>query len=87
MLGSIIGLDRHRYGRRLRRSRDRAGSGAMSLSEKIGLGMAGSVLGGLLGRVLLHHGRGFVRLSSWIGSIVGSIVVVSIYLQVQQRRI
>jgi uncharacterized membrane protein YeaQ/YmgE (transglycosylase-associated protein family) len=63
------------------------GTGAMSTSEKILLSMAGSVVGGLLGRALLHHGRGFTQPSSWIGSIIGSVIVVSIYLQVQHRRI
>lgn len=63
------------------------GTGAMSTSEKIMLSIAGSLVGGLLGRVLLHHGRGFTQPSSWIGSIIGSIIVISIYLQVQRRRL
>jgi len=63
------------------------GTGAMSTSEKIVLSVAGSLVGGLLGRVLLHHGRGFTQPSSWIGSIIGSIIVISIYLQVQRRRL
>jgi uncharacterized membrane protein YeaQ/YmgE (transglycosylase-associated protein family) len=62
------------------------GGRTMNTSHKVVLTIAGSVLGGLLGRVLLHHGRGFTQPSSWIGSIIGSIIVVSIYLQVQQRR-
>ncbi len=63
------------------------GTGAMSTSEKVLLSMAGSVVGGLLGRVLLHHGRGFTQPSSWIGSIIGSVIVVSIYLQVLHRNV
>ena len=63
------------------------GTGAMSTSEKILLSIAGSVVGGLLGRVLLHHGRGFAQPSSWIGSIIGSIIVLSVHLQVQRRRV
>ena len=62
------------------------GGRMLSMSRKILLTIAGSVVGGLLGRVLLHHGRGFTQPSSWVGSIVGSMIVLLIYLQVQQRR-
>jgi uncharacterized membrane protein YeaQ/YmgE (transglycosylase-associated protein family) len=62
------------------------GSRTMSTSQKILLTIAGSVVGGLLGRILLHHGRGFTQPSSWIGSIIGSIIVLTVYFQVQQRR-
>jgi uncharacterized membrane protein YeaQ/YmgE (transglycosylase-associated protein family) len=62
------------------------GTGAMGFSEKIVLSIAGSLVGGLLGRVLLHHGRGFTQPSSWIGSVIGSVIVLLVYLQVQQRR-
>ena len=63
------------------------GGRMMNTSHKILLTILGSVLGGLLGRVLLHHGRGFTQPSSWVGSIVGSLIVVTVYLQVKQRRI
>ena len=62
------------------------GTAAMRTSQKILLTVAGSIVGGLLGRVLLHHGRGFSQPSSWVGSIIGSIIVVSIFLQVERRR-
>lgn len=62
------------------------GAQLMSISEKVALGIAGSFAGGLGGRILLHHGRGFVQVSSWIGSIIGSLVVLTIYMHVQQRR-
>jgi uncharacterized membrane protein YeaQ/YmgE (transglycosylase-associated protein family) len=62
------------------------GAQLMSSSEKVALGIAGSFVGGLGGRILLHHGRGFVQLSSWIGSIIGSLIVLTIYMHVQQRR-
>lgn len=62
------------------------GTGGMHTSEKILLSIAGSFVGGLLGRVLLHHGRGFAQPSSWIGSIIGSVIVLSVYLHVQHRR-
>jgi uncharacterized membrane protein YeaQ/YmgE (transglycosylase-associated protein family) len=59
----------------------------MSLSEKIMLGIAGSFLGGLLVRIVFHEPRGFVQLSSWIGSIVGAVIVLLIYMQIQERRV
>jgi uncharacterized membrane protein YeaQ/YmgE (transglycosylase-associated protein family) len=61
------------------------GAQLMTTSEKVALGIAGSCVGGLGGRILLHHGRGFVQLSSWIGSIIGSLIVLTIYLHVQRR--
>ena len=63
------------------------GGRTMSISQKIVLTILGSVVGGVLGRVLLHHGRGFTQPSSWIGSIVGSLIVLTLYLQVKQRRV
>jgi uncharacterized membrane protein YeaQ/YmgE (transglycosylase-associated protein family) len=63
------------------------GAQSMSISTKILLGIAGSFVGGLLCHVLLHHPRGFVQASSWIGSIVGSVIVLLVYLQIQQRRV
>jgi uncharacterized membrane protein YeaQ/YmgE (transglycosylase-associated protein family) len=63
------------------------GAQSMSISEKILLGITGSFVGGLLARLLLHHGDGFVQASSWVGSIIGSVIVLLVYLQVQQRRV
>lgn len=62
------------------------GARLMSLSQKIVLGIAGSFVGGLLGRLLFHHGRGFFQATSWIGAIIGSVIVLLVYMQVQQRR-
>ncbi len=62
------------------------GAQAMSVSEKILLGIAGSFVGGLLARVVFHHPRGFVQASSWVGAVIGSVIVLLIYQQVQQRR-
>ena len=62
------------------------GGELMTVSEKIALGIAGSFLGGLLIRVLLHEPRGFVQLSSWIGSIVGAVIVLLLYTRIQGRR-
>jgi uncharacterized membrane protein YeaQ/YmgE (transglycosylase-associated protein family) len=62
------------------------GASAMDTSEKILVSVAGSLAGGLVGHIVLHHGRGISQPSSWIGSIIGSVIVLSIYLHVQQRR-
>jgi len=55
--------------------------------QTILLGIVGSFVGGFLGRLLFHHGHGFVQTSSWIGSVIGSIIVLLVYLQVQKRRV
>ncbi len=62
------------------------GAQLMSLAQKIALGIAGSFVGGLLGRLLFHHGRGFLQVTTWIGAIIGSVIVLLVYMQVQQRR-
>lgn len=62
------------------------GAQLMSLSQKIALGIAGSFVGGILGRLMFHHGRGFLQVTSWIGAIVGSVIVLLVYMRVQQRR-
>ena len=62
------------------------GAQLLSITQKIALGIAGSCVGGLGGRILLHHGRGFVQVSSWIGSVIGSLIVLTVYMQIQQRR-
>jgi uncharacterized membrane protein YeaQ/YmgE (transglycosylase-associated protein family) len=48
--------------------------------------VVGSFVGGFLGRLLFHHGSGFVQTSSWIGSIIGAVIALLIYVQVEQRR-
>jgi uncharacterized membrane protein YeaQ/YmgE (transglycosylase-associated protein family) len=62
------------------------GAQSMTLPEKVALGIAGSFVVGLGGHLLRHHGRGFVQLSSWAGSIIGSLIVLTIYMQGQQHR-
>jgi uncharacterized membrane protein YeaQ/YmgE (transglycosylase-associated protein family) len=59
----------------------------VSLSEKVVLGIAGSLLGGFLVRLLLHQPRGFVQVSSWIASIVGSVIVLFVSLRMHERRV
>jgi uncharacterized membrane protein YeaQ/YmgE (transglycosylase-associated protein family) len=62
------------------------GKQSMTILETILLGVIGSFVGGFLGRLLFHHGSGFVQTSSWIGSIIGAIIALLIYVQVEQRR-
>jgi len=57
----------------------------MSIGATILLGVVGSFVGGFLGRLIFHHGGGFVQPASWIGSIIGAIIVLIIYLQVRKR--
>jgi uncharacterized membrane protein YeaQ/YmgE (transglycosylase-associated protein family) len=62
------------------------GKQPMTILQTILLGVIGSFVGGFLGRLLFHHGSGFVQTSSWIGSIIGSVIALLIYIQVEQRR-
>ena len=62
------------------------GKQSMTILQTILLGVIGSFVGGFLGRLLFHHGSGFVQTSSWIGSIIGAIIALLIYLQVERRR-
>ena len=62
------------------------GRQSMTVLQTILLGVIGSFVGGFLGRLLFHHGSGFVQTSSWIGSIIGSVIALLIYIQVEQRR-
>ena len=62
------------------------GKQSMSIVQTIILGIVGSFIGGFLGRLLFHHGGGFIQTSSWIGSIIGAVIALLIYMQFQQRR-
>jgi uncharacterized membrane protein YeaQ/YmgE (transglycosylase-associated protein family) len=62
------------------------GKQSMTIGQTILLGVAGSFVGGFLGRLLFHHGHGFVQTSSWTGSIIGSVIVLLGYLRMEQRR-
>jgi len=62
------------------------GKQSMTILQTILLGVIGSFVGGFLGRLLFHHGSGFVQTSSWIGSIIGAVIALLIYIQVEQRR-
>jgi uncharacterized membrane protein YeaQ/YmgE (transglycosylase-associated protein family) len=62
------------------------GKQSMTVGQTIILGIVGSFIGGFLGRLLFHHGGGFVQTSSWIGSIIGAVIALLIYTRLGQRR-
>jgi uncharacterized membrane protein YeaQ/YmgE (transglycosylase-associated protein family) len=62
------------------------GKQSMTVVQTIILGIVGSFIGGFLGRLLFHHGGGFVQTSSWVGSIVGAVIALLIYTRLGQRR-
>jgi uncharacterized membrane protein YeaQ/YmgE (transglycosylase-associated protein family) len=62
------------------------GRQALSIPQTIVIGIVGSFVGGFLGHFLFHHGGGFVQPSGWIGSIIGAVIVLLIYLRIDQRR-
>ena len=61
------------------------GRQSMSILQTILLGLAGSFVGGLLGRLLFGSGDSLVQPSSWIGSIIGAVIVLVIWLKVGGR--
>lgn len=61
------------------------GRQSMSVLQTILLGIVGSFLGGFLGRVLFGSGDGLVQPWSWIGSTIGAIIVLLVYLQISRR--
>lgn len=60
----------------------------ISVLMTIVIGIIGSFVGGFLGYLIFHHNSsgGFVQPSSWIGSIIGAIIVLFIYLRVTASR-
>ena len=60
----------------------------LSILATIVLGIIGSFVGGFLGYLLFHKDSqdGFVQPSSWFGSIIGSVIVLLIWLRVGNRR-
>ncbi len=86
MLGTIIGLLVIGFIAGLIARAIVPGKQNLSLLATLVLGVIGSFVGGFLGRLIFGHGSGFVQPSSWIGSIIGSIIVLLIYLALQRRR-
>ncbi|AMM22153.1 transglycosylase [Frondihabitans sp. PAMC 28766] len=60
----------------------------LSIPMTILLGIIGSFVGGFLGFVLFHHDAmdGFFQPAGIIGSIIGAIIVLVIYINVGGRR-
>ena len=62
------------------------GRQSMGILSTILLGIVGSFIGGFLGRILFGRGESLVQPSSWIGSIIGAVIALVIYLQIAKRR-
>jgi uncharacterized membrane protein YeaQ/YmgE (transglycosylase-associated protein family) len=60
----------------------------LSILGTILLGIVGSFVGGFLGYLLFHKdaGSGFLQPSGIIGSVIGSIIVLLVYLRAGRRR-
>ena len=61
------------------------GRQSMSIFQTLLLGVVGSFVGGFLGRLLFGSGDGLIQPSSWIGSIIGAVLVLLGYLQIKRR--
>ena len=59
----------------------------MGILATILLGIVGSFIGGFLGRLIFGSdaGDGFVQPASWIGSIIGAIIALLIWMQIGKR--
>ncbi len=60
----------------------------ISILGTIVIGVIGSFVGGFLGYLIFHTDAqdGFVQPSSWIGSIIGAIIVLFLYLRFSGSR-
>jgi uncharacterized membrane protein YeaQ/YmgE (transglycosylase-associated protein family) len=60
----------------------------LSIPMTILLGIIGSFVGGFLGYLIFHHDatNGFFQPSGIIGSVIGAIIVLIIYINVSGRR-
>ncbi len=59
------------------------GRQSMSVLQTLLLGVVGSFVGGFLGRLLFGSGDSLIQPSSWIGSVIGSVIVLVIYVKVK----
>ena len=62
-----------------------AGRQSMGILHTILLGIAGSFVGGFLGRIFFSSGDSLVQPASWIGSIIGAVIVLMLYLLIKGR--
>jgi uncharacterized membrane protein YeaQ/YmgE (transglycosylase-associated protein family) len=60
----------------------------ISILGTIVLGVIGSLVGGFLGYVLFHHdsGDGFLQPAGLIGSIIGAIIVLLVWIRASSHR-
>jgi uncharacterized membrane protein YeaQ/YmgE (transglycosylase-associated protein family) len=60
----------------------------ISIPTTIAVGIVGSFVGGFLGYALFHHDsqNGFFQPSGIIGSVIGAIIVLLVWLRVDGRR-
>lgn len=63
------------------------GRSGLGVGGTILLGVIGSFVGGFLGRLIFpaSNGDSFIQPSSWIGSIIGAIIVLAIYQATRGR--
>ncbi|MGQ7297294.1 GlsB/YeaQ/YmgE family stress response membrane protein [Quadrisphaera sp. KR29] len=64
------------------------GRSGLGIGGTLLLGIVGSFVGGFLGYLLFGRnsgGDGFIQPSSWIGSIIGAIIVLAIYQATRGR--
>ena len=61
------------------------GRQSMTILQTLLLGIAGSFVGGFLSRLLFGGGDSLIQPSSWIGSIIGAVIVLAFYLAIKRR--
>lgn len=60
----------------------------LSIPMTIALGIVGSFVGGFLGYLIFHKDAqgGFLQPSGIVGSVIGAVIVLLVYLQIGSRR-
>ena len=61
------------------------GRQSMSVLQTILRGVVGSFVGGLLGWILFGRGDGLIQPSSWVGSAIGAVIVLLVYVLIKRR--
>ena len=57
----------------------------LSIPMTIVIGIIGSFVGGFLGYLIFHHDSGFLQPSGIIGSVIGAIIVLFVWVRVGGR--